>query len=79
MVFSVTYIICKGLKIGVYSSSATSANCEYVIIVKISKFLKCKIIYIMTFRVSHWNALDDSLHYKKLSLSIQMASVRWLY
>ena len=48
--------------------------------INVSNFFKQKIMYIMTFRVAHWDTLDDSLAFckGKIFLSVLMASVMCL-
>ena len=65
MVFSGMHTICKEPKLDVQrSQSVTPTNINMIPFVNISNFFECKNIYIMTFTIARWDALDDSLAFQ---------------
>ena len=73
MVFSVTYTICKGLKLEVYmSQSIMLTNCWYDSFRQHKELQQVKKnIFIRTFRVAQWDTLDECLAF----FSLLMATV----
>ena len=63
MVFSVTYTICEGLenwmRRGLIESRLLIAC--MIPFVDTRNLFNCENIYIVTFRVAHWDAWDDSV------------------